>query len=99
MRLEWDEGKRRTDLIKHKVDFASLRSVFTDPRRVEVPDQRRDYGEPRIVLLCPVRGQLLHVTYTPRGDTYRIISARKANHRERRFHERYRADHAGGPDH
>ena len=97
MQLEWDEGKRRANLVKHKVDFAGLTSVFTDPHRVEVSDRRRDYGEPRVVILCPAHGRLLHVTYTRRGSTRRIISARSANRRERRFYEQA-ADHEGGRD-
>ena len=94
MQLEWDEAKRRANLIKHKVDFAGLASVFTDPKRVEVPDRRRDYGERRVVILCPVQGRLLHVTYTLRGSARRIISARKANRREQRFYEQA-ADYQG----
>lgn len=98
MQLEWDEAKRRANLIKHRVDFEGLDSVFVAPERLEVPDRRRDYGEVRVVILCPVRGRLLHITYTPRGEKCRVISARRANHREQRFYERSRRDHQGGRD-
>lgn len=97
VQLEWDEAKRLSNLIKHKIDFEGLASIFTNPRRVEVPDERREYGEPRMTVLCPVHGRLLHVTYTPRGRARRIISARVASRREQRFHEQA-ADYQGNRD-
>ncbi|MDX1539761.1 MAG: BrnT family toxin [Geminicoccaceae bacterium] len=62
-----------------------------------MPDRRRDYGEPRLSVLCPVHGRLLHITYTPRGGVRRIISARAASRREQRFYGRA-ADHQGDRD-
>ena len=92
MRLIWDEAKRRANLIKHGIDFRDLGPIFDDERRVEVEDRRRDYGERRLVLFGPLQGRVVHVTFTVRRGERRIISARKANLRERRFYERYRAD-------
>ena len=48
--------------------------------------------ERRLVLLGPLYGRLLHVTYTVRRSGRRIISARMTNLREQRFYERHRAD-------
>jgi uncharacterized protein len=50
-------------------------------------DNRKDYGEERFIILCPLDGRMLHVTYTARGTAARIISARRANKRERRYYE------------
>jgi uncharacterized DUF497 family protein len=50
---------------------------------VEWPDNRKDYGERRIRAVGESSGELLHVVYTRRGDTVRIISARRANQKER----------------
>jgi len=99
MRFEWDERKRRANLEKHGIAFEDLHPVFVDAERVEAIDRRRDYGEARAVILAPLRGRLLHITYTLRGEVRRIISARRANQREQRLYERYRARHAGGHDH
>lgn len=88
--FEWDERKRQRTLAERGIDFLDLLTVFDDPARVEVEDTRRDYGESRFVILCPVRGRLFHVTYTRRGERRRIISARKTNQREQRAYERYR---------
>jgi uncharacterized DUF497 family protein len=96
--LEWDEAKRQSNLNKHGIDFRDLGPVFDDAGRIEVEDRRRDYGEPRRVLFGSLHERLLHVTYAVRGSAHRIISARKANLREQRFYERYRADHQGDPD-
>jgi len=92
MEFRWDEVKRRANLVKHGIDFRDLGPLFVEPHRIEIEDQRRDYGEPRLVLLGPFHGRLLHVTYTIRRGVRRIISARRANQREQRFYERYRGD-------
>ena len=50
-------------------------------------DTRHSYGEERYQLLGKSEQRLFMVVYTPRHDTMRIISARKANQRELRRHE------------
>ncbi len=93
MMFEWDESKRRSNIERHGLDFIDVLGVFEDPARIEVEDTRKLYGERRLVVLCPIRGRLHHVTYTMRDLARRIISARKANEREQRRYERYRQDH------
>jgi uncharacterized DUF497 family protein len=39
-------------------------------------------------MLASVRGRIFHITYTERGAVTWIISARKANERERRRYEK-----------
>jgi len=41
-----------------------------------------DYGEPRYRVLGQIEERLFLVVYTPRGDAFRMISARKANAKE-----------------
>ena len=62
---------------------------FLDPNRRVERDVRRDYGEERFRLYGRAAGRLFVIAYTRRGMVTRIISARKANARER---ERYGAD-------
>lgn len=88
--FEWDEAKRQANLAKHGIDFADVLGVFTDPARIELVDTRRDYGEPRRVTMAPVQSRLLHVTWTWRAGNRRLISARKANTREKRRYEQIR---------
>ena len=51
-------------------------------------DARQDYGETRCRAFGILEGRLLVVVFTVRDGVLRIISARKANARERRSHER-----------
>jgi uncharacterized DUF497 family protein len=46
-------------------------------------DNRQDYGETRIKAIGEVDGVILVVIYTDREDVRWIISARKANKKER----------------
>jgi uncharacterized DUF497 family protein len=45
---------------------------------------RQDYGEERRNIVGVVNRVCIIVTYTMRGDVCRIISARKANRKERK---------------
>jgi uncharacterized DUF497 family protein len=88
MDFEWSDAKRRSNLIKHGIDFEDAVEVFDDIC-LESPDQRREYGEERIIAIGNVNGHIIVVVYTDRAPGIRrIISARRAGHEER---ERYRA--------
>lgn len=81
--FEWDENKRQSNIEKHGIDFADLGTLFTNPV-VQREDNRSDYGETRIVWLGKVNEVVLYVVCTWRGSVCRIISARRANQRERK---------------
>jgi len=49
-----------------------------------VEDSRRAYGEQRINLLGWLRGRIVHMTYTERGETLQVISLREATKHETR---------------
>ncbi len=86
--FEWDDGKAARNLRDHKVTFEMAREAFADFFGVEREDTRQAYGEARYILIGMAEGQLLHITYTLRGERIRIISARLAEPREkRRSHE------------
>lgn len=87
MAFEWDPIKRRANLAKHRIDFADAARIFEGPT-IENADESMDYGEERILALGETNGRVVVVTYTWRGDTRRIISARKATRHER---AKYRA--------
>jgi uncharacterized DUF497 family protein len=50
-------------------------------------DHRWDYGEDRFQLFGKIDHRLFYVIYTVRDSAIRIISARKANHREVKAYE------------
>jgi len=87
MQFEWDERKAAQNVLKHQVPFEYATRVFLDPKRVDAEDARRAYGEARRHTLGMIDSRLYAVAYTVRGEVIRIISARKANLRERRFYE------------
>ena len=87
MEFDWDPDKAEINLRKHKVRFETATKVFLDPWRIEDEQQDDDDGI-RFNVLGIVEQNVLHVTYTVRGDVYRIISARPAErHERRRYHE------------
>ena len=89
IRFEWDEAKNDSCVRDRGFGFADILPAFLDPNRRVERDDRRDYGEDRFRLYGRVAGRLFVTTYTRRGVATRIISARKANARER---ERYGTD-------
>lgn len=91
MRFEWDENKSRLNRKKHGLSFEKAMQVFADPFCLTVHD-RTAWGEERLWTIGRL-GQLavvvvVHTTRTQDGEEItRIISARKATPRERRFYE------------
>jgi uncharacterized DUF497 family protein len=81
--FEWDEIKRERNLRDHDVDFVDVLPLFA-VEILESIDDRFDYGETRIRCLGAMGGRVYVVIYTWRGESRRLISARKANVREQR---------------
>ena len=75
-------------LRKHGIDLYDAAYVFLDTRRLNAADEHQDYGEERRIVVGPVEDRLWVVVYTRRADVFQLISARKANEREKK---RYRA--------
>jgi uncharacterized protein len=85
--FEWDDRKAVRNIAKHGVPFEYVVRVFLDPHRLDTEDMRRDYSEARRLTLGMIEGRLFVVAYTARGTVIRLISARKANERERRKYD------------
>jgi len=83
MDFEWDPVKQAANLAKHGVDFEDAIGIFDGPTLEQI-DNRRDYGETRIVAIGVVKGRELTVVYTERGESRRLISARRAHGSERK---------------
>jgi uncharacterized DUF497 family protein len=88
MEFEWDAIKSEHNLAKHGMPFEYATRAFFDPRRVDRKDDRRDYSEERRITLGKIGGRVVAVAYTLRGEKIRLISARKANPRERRQYDK-----------
>jgi uncharacterized protein len=91
VRFEWDESKSRLNRKKHGVSFEIAVEVFADPFCLTISD-RAVQGEARFWTIGRLENLvilvLVHTTRDEGGDEIiRIISARKATPRERRFYE------------
>ena len=53
-----------------------------DGLTLEVEDERRDYGEKRILAVGFLRGRMVMIGYTVRGAARHVFSMRKCNARE-----------------
>lgn len=88
MRFSRDPKKSQANLLARRFDFAFASLIF-DGSTLERPDDRRNYGEKRVVAIGLARGVHLTVAYTDRLEAdrevmRRIISARRSNSRERK---------------
>jgi uncharacterized protein len=83
MCYQWDKNKADANFRKHGVYFADAVSVFSDDLALTIED---DCSEERrwVTLGRDLSGRTLVVVFSWRGDEIRIISARKANAKERR---------------
>ncbi|MGJ7497415.1 BrnT family toxin [Variovorax sp. RT4R15] len=81
MRVTFDPVKRAKTLAERGLDFADALLVF-EGDTLEVEDDRRDYGEARIICFGLLAGRMVVVGYTPRGADRHIFSMGKANERE-----------------
>jgi uncharacterized DUF497 family protein len=94
--FEWDERKRRWTLVERGIDFLDVLPVFEAPQRVEYEDVRTDYGERRFVILWPLAGRLVHVTYTMRGTSPEDHLCAQGQQAEQQIYERNRNAQEGG---
>lgn len=84
--FEWDLRKEQTNLRKHHFDFTTATLIW-DGSVIEKIDDRRDYGETRVIATAEVGGCIIVVVYMKGGGGRRIISARRANSREKSLFE------------
>lgn len=81
MRISFDPAKRLATLAARGLDFRDAVEVFAG-HRLEIVDDRFDYGEERLLTVGVLTGRMVIVVWTWRGEERRIISMRKANDRE-----------------
>ncbi len=86
MEFEWDEVKNQQNIVKHRIDFEDARRIFEKPLVVRA-DDRKDYGENRLIALGDLNGIVVTMVFTKRENSIRIISVRKANKHERKVYQ------------
>ena len=77
--IDFDPNKAASNLRKHKVSFAHAEQALRDDLAVTIEDPDAE-GEQRFITVgMDALSRVLVVVHTPRGDSTRIISARKAS--------------------
>jgi uncharacterized protein len=90
MRFEWDPEKAKRNLAKHGTSFNEAATVFGDTLGWTYPDLEHSGFEERWITIGMSEQHLLLVvahTMTEDGQRVRILSAREATRKERRFYE------------
>lgn len=88
LRIEWDEDKAARNLKRHGVAFEEAATCFDDEFAFIYSDELHSDDEVRDILIgYSTRNRLLLVVYTERGDVARLISARRAEPKERKLYE------------
>lgn len=82
MSVTYDPAKRTATLAERGLDFNDAELVFAGPT-FEVEDNRRNYGEIRVICFGLLHGRVVVIGYTPRGADRHVFSMRKANDREK----------------
>lgn len=85
MKIAFDSAKQAKTLAERGLDFRRCNEVFA-ANHMTLPDDRRDYGEPRFMTVGTLDSRMVVVVWTPRNGNCRIISMRRANDREQKIH-------------
>ena len=86
--FEWDNDKNERNKQLHGISFENAALVFNDKNRIELFDENHSDTEDRMITIGKVN-KVLFVVYAERGDITRIISARRAEKKERRLYGSY----------
>ncbi|MEW8683134.1 MAG: BrnT family toxin [Candidatus Thiodiazotropha endolucinida] len=90
IRFEWNSAKATANIKKHGITFEEAKSVFYDEFAVQFYDsENSELEEDRFLMLgLSCESRILIVCHCERdsGNTIRIISARNATSRERKYY-------------
>ena len=88
MDFEWDPQKAEINSEKHEVSFEEASTVFGDYLSFTYSDPEHSIQEERYIIIgLSSNNRVLIISHTQRGESIRIISARRATKRERDFYE------------
>ena len=85
MLFEWDDDKNKYNKAVHKIDFETAALVFADEHRIVLYDEKHSEYEDRYKTIGSINGfvTVITVIYSVRSKSIRIISARKADRKEK----------------
>jgi uncharacterized protein len=88
VKFEWDNAKSKLNLKKHGISFEDSVFVFSDFSHIKMYDHKHSKIESRYNIIGFAPSGLLFVVYVVRiNEVYRLISARKANKKEKFLYE------------
>ena len=86
MKFEWDEAKSRINREKHGISLAEA-CVLWDGEYLEAESSHPE--ETRRLAVGKIGGRFWTVIFTMRGETIRLISARRSRENEKEaYHEK-----------
>lgn len=92
VRFEWDPRKAASNLAKHKISFGQAIRAFDDPFALIAPDDEHSQEEEREWIIGEADPGVLVIIFTRREaeEVLRLISARKANKKEKAIYEAFK---------
>ena len=90
LQIEFDPAKDATNLRAHGVSLVRAETLLQG-FLVQQEDVRSDYGETRIIAIGEIAGVEFTCVYTLRGESYRVISLRRASRKERDVYQQAKA--------
>jgi hypothetical protein len=86
LQIEFDPDKDTRNLQVRGISLARAETLLQGFVLDRV-DDRRDYGESRIVAIGEIDGREFVCVYTLRGEVHRVISLRPAKRKERNVYQ------------
>jgi len=87
MKFEWDSVKNIANIRKHNIDFNDAIEIFQHSV-VSSIDTKERYGEERWISIGQMQNLTIVIVHVECvNDIIRIISARKATKREKKYYE------------
>ena len=88
MVIIWDPKKAEANFRKHRIRFSDAETVLFDPMTLTIEDQIINQEQRFLSVGSDALGRILVIVYTYHGDTIRLISARKATSKERKYYDK-----------
>lgn len=86
--FQWDEGNVRKNEIKHGIYYKECEEIFID-EPIFLADIKHSVHEKRYHCIgFTVGKKMLFISFTKRSNKIRVISARKADNKERQDYEK-----------
>lgn len=87
--FEWDKGNIDKNRIKHGIENQEAEEVFANRPLIVIQDEKHSSVESRYHALGKTyKNKLLFLSFTLRGKSIRIISARQMNGKEEVIYEK-----------